>query len=79
MADARDLKSLGTKVPCRFESGPRHSRCLIDLNQALQLASFFHQAITRLSTWAASRSLESEEENVTGSDVSRLISNAEAR
>ena len=24
MADARDLKSLGGKLPCRFESGHRH-------------------------------------------------------
>ena len=26
MADARDLKSLGLKGPCRFESGLRHQQ-----------------------------------------------------
>ena len=28
MADARDLKSLGGKLPCRFESGHRHQKTL---------------------------------------------------
>jgi hypothetical protein len=26
MADARDLKSLGEKSPCRFKSGPGHKK-----------------------------------------------------
>ena len=35
MADARDLKSLGGKLPCRFESGHRHQ-----LRTKLNLGSF---------------------------------------
>ncbi len=30
LADTRDLKSLGAKTPCRFESGLRHNFKLLD-------------------------------------------------